>query len=134
MFKNKIKILRIIHTLDPTSGGPQNAILDNTISLQKLGIKVDILTGDNKKINLPNFKKIKVFNKGTGWFGDYGFNIKLFLWLLKNKDNYDYFIVHGLWSFYTLASRILLHKKYFVFVHGQLDPYFALNHLKKINH
>ena len=53
MLKNKIKILRIIHTLDPTSGGPQNAILDNTISLQKLGIKVDILTGDKKKINLP---------------------------------------------------------------------------------
>ena len=132
MFKNKIKILRIIHTLDPTSGGPQNAILDNTISLQKLGIKVDILTGDKKKINLPKLKKIKVFNKGIGWFGDYGFNIKLFLWLLKNKDNYDYFIVHGLWSFYTLASRILLHKKYFVFVHGQLDPYFALNHFKKI--
>ena len=132
MLKNKIKILRIIHTLDPASGGPQNAILDNTISLQKLGIKVDILTGDNKKINLPKLKKIKVFNKGTGWFGDYGFNIKLFLWLLKNKDNYDYFIVHGLWSFYTLASRILLHKKYFVFVHGQLDPYFAFDGIKKI--
>ena len=66
MLKNKIKILRIIHTLDPASGGPQNAILDNTISLQKLGIKVDILTGDNKKINLPKLKKIKVFNKGIG--------------------------------------------------------------------
>ena len=29
MLKNKIKILRIIHTLDPASGGPQNAILSN---------------------------------------------------------------------------------------------------------
>ena len=133
MSKKKIKILRIIHSLDPKYGGPQNAILDHSISLQKSGIKVDILTADNnKKFNSPKLKNIKVFYTGKGFLGDYGFNIKLFFWLLQNKDNYNYFIVHGLWSFYTLIARILLNKKYFVFSHGQLDPYFSLNFSKKI--
>ena len=61
MSKKKIKILRIIHSLDPKYGGPQNAVLDHSISLQKSGIKVDILTMDNKKkLNSPKLKNIKV--------------------------------------------------------------------------
>ena len=131
--KKKLKILRIIHSLDPKYGGPQNAILDHSISLQNSGIGVDILTSnDGKKITSTKIKNIKVFYKGKGFLGDYGLNIELFIWLLKNKDNYDYFIIHGLWSFYTLLARILLKKKYFVFTHGQLDPFFSLNFFKKI--
>jgi glycosyltransferase involved in cell wall biosynthesis len=131
--KKKLKILRIIHSLDPRYGGPQNAILDHSISLQNSGIKVDILTSNNgKKIRSSKLKNIKVFYKGKGFLGDYGLNIELFIWLLKNKDNYDYFIVHGLWSFYTLVARILLKKKYFVFTHGQLDPFFGLDFFKKL--
>ena len=57
---NKIKILRIIHTLDPAHGGPQNAIIDNSLSLIKNGISVDILTSD---IRNYHFKKIKIVNK-----------------------------------------------------------------------
>jgi len=129
--KNKIKILRIIHSLNPAYGGPQNAILGSSIALSKKGFKVDIITSDNKKSNFPNSKKLKIFNIGPG-IGEYGFNIKLFFWLLSNRKKYDLFIVHGLWSFYTLVSRFLLYKRYFVFTHGQLDPFFSLNFIKKI--
>ena len=131
MKKNKIKILRIIHTLNPERGGPQNAILDSSLALSKRGFKVDIVTGDDENLNFSNLKNIKVFNKGPG-IGDYGFNIKLFFWLLKNRNNYDSFIIHGIWGFYTLISRILLNNNYFVFTHGQLDPFFSLNLIKKI--
>ena len=81
MKKNKIKILRIIHTLNPERGGPQNAILDSSLALSKRGFKVDIVTGDDENLNFSKLKNIKVFNKGPG-IGDYGFNIKLFIWLL----------------------------------------------------
>ena len=129
--KNKTKILRIIHTLNPEYGGPQNAILDSSLALKKRGFKVDIVTSDKKKSNFIKSKNIKIFNMGPS-IGQYGFNIKFFYWLLINKKKYDFFIVHGLWSFYTLVSRLLLHKKYFVFPHGQLDPYFGMNLIKKI--
>ena len=54
--KKKIKILRIIHSLNPIYGGPQNTIIDNSLSLIQNGIKVDILTSDNKSYQLK--KKI----------------------------------------------------------------------------
>ena len=123
--EKKLKILRIIHSLDPKYGGPQNAILDHSISLQNSGIEVDILTSnDGKKITSTKIKNIKVFYKGKGFLGDYGLNIELFIWLLKNKDNYDYFIIHGLWSFYTLLARILLKKKIFCFHAWTIRPFF----------
>ena len=60
--EKKLKILRIIHSLDPKYGGPQNAILDHSISLHNSGIEVDILTSnDGKKITSTKIKNIKVF-------------------------------------------------------------------------
>lgn len=129
--KNKIKILRIIQTLNPAYGGPANTIIDNSLSLIKNGFKVDILTYDNKNTSYVKSNKIKIFNKGPA-YGNYTFSINLFLWLFKNKRSYDYFIIHGIWHFSTLISRILLRKNYFVFLHGGLDPYFSKNFFKKI--
>ena len=47
-----MRILRIIHSLDPNFGGPQNAIIDHTYSLIRAGIKVDILTNGFKTKDL----------------------------------------------------------------------------------
>ena len=128
---NKIKILRIIHTLDPAHGGPQNAIIDNSLSLIKNGISVDILTSDIRNYHFKKIKNLRIINKGPS-LNDYGLNFRLFYWLLKNKKKYSFILIHGIWQFYTLAARILFKNKYFVFIHGQLDPYFALNLIKKI--
>ena len=74
-------------------------------------------------------KNIKIFNLGPA-IGDYGFNIKLLLWLNKNKKKYDKFVVHGLWHFNTLLARLIIKKNYYVFTHGQLDPFFSTQYLK----
>ena len=128
---NKIKILRIIHTLDPAHGGPQNAIIDNSLSLIKNGISVDILTSDIRNYHFKKIKNLRIINKGPS-LNDYGLNFRLFYWLLKNKKKYSFILIHGIWQFYTLAARILFKNKYFVFIHGQLDPFFSLNLIKKI--
>ena len=49
--KNKTKILRIIHTLNPEFGGPQNAILDSSLALRKKGFKVSILPEEVSKLS-----------------------------------------------------------------------------------
>ena len=123
---NNIKILRIIHTLDPVHGGPQNAIIDNSLSLIKNGISVDILTSDTRNYHFKKIKNLRIINKGPS-LNDYGLNLKLFYWLLKNKEKYSFILIHGIWSFYTLAARILFKNRYFVFIHGQLDPFFSKN-------
>ena len=112
---NNIKILRIIHTLDPVHGGPQNAIIDNSLSLIKNGISVDILTSDTKKYYFKKIKNLRIINKGPS-LNDYGLNFRLFYWLLKNKKEYSFILIHGIWQFYTLAARILFKNKFFVFI------------------
>ena len=129
--KNKIKVLRIITSLDPKFGGPSKAIIDSSIALSNQGFKIDILTADFGNSNFFKSKNIRVINKGPR-FGNYALNFKLFNWLSKHRNDYDLFIVHGIWQFNTLIARILLKKKYFVFTHGQLDPFFKLNLIKKI--
>tara|TARA_B100000925_G_scaffold289905_1_gene273851 strand:- start:1330 stop:2484 length:1155 start_codon:yes stop_codon:yes gene_type:complete len=124
----KIRILRIIHTLNPELGGPSNAIIHNSIALKKNGFSVDILTSDKSNFNYN--KNIKVYNIGPG-IGNYGINFKIVFWLLKNKKKYDIFIIHELWRFYNLLARIML-KNYYVFTHGQLDPFFKKNLFKRI--
>ncbi len=126
----KKKILRIITTLNPEYGGPINAIIHNSRALIKKGIKVDILTCDNKNTRYVKNKNITIHNMGPSLLGRYGFSFKLFFWLKKNRENYDTFLIHGLWQFISLAARLLLRNNYYIFLHGQLDPFFKLNFFK----
>ena len=132
MYKKKIKILRIISTLNPKYGGPSKAIIDSSLVLSQKGFQVDILTCDRKTEIFFKSKRIKIINKGPSLFGTYWFNPKLFFWLKTNKNKYDSFIIHGIWQFKTLMARLLIKKKYYVFLHGQLDPFFETNFFKLI--
>ena len=131
MKKNyKKKVLRIIATLNPEYGGPINAIIHSSQALIKKGIKVDILTCDSKKVSYIKNKDITIHNLGPSLMGRYGFSLKLFFWLKKNKKNYDTFLIHGLWQFIGLCARFLLGNNYYIFIHGQLDPFFKYNFFK----
>ena len=126
--KKKIKILRIIQTLDKEYGGISNYILDNSVALAGCGFEVDILTYDNKKSYLYK-KKVKVINKGPG-YGNFTFSLNLLFWLIKNKKKYDLFIIEGIWHFSTLIARFFLKNRYFVFLHGSLQAYFQTEFFK----
>ena len=132
VYLNMIKILHIIQTLNPEYGGPATSLIDNSLMLSKKGFKVDILTYDTKN-QIKNLRKdkIKILNQGPS-LGKYTFSLKVFFWILRNKNNYDIFIVHGIWHFSTLLARILLKKRYFVFLHGGLDSYFKSEIIKLI--
>lgn len=129
--KKKVKILRILRTLNPKYGGPSSATIDSSLALSKQNFKIDIATSDSKNSSFFKSKNIKIFNLGPA-VGDFGFNIKLLFWLNKNKKKYDKFIIHGLWHFNTLLARLIIKKNYYVFTHGQLDPFFSTQFLKKI--
>ncbi len=131
--KTKIKILRLITSLDPKYGGPRNGILSSNNQLIKNGFKVDMATCDKKKINNKEYKDTKVINFKSYIGQKYRFSLQLLLWIYKKRKEYDFFIIHGIWQFNSLVARLLLtNKKYFVFTHGQLDPFFSLNFYKMI--
>ena len=126
--KKKIKILRLVTSLDPKYGGPRNGILSSNHQLIKNGFKVDVATCDKKGITNKEYKNTRIINFKSYIGKNYRFSLKLLLWIYKKRKEYDFFIIHGIWQFNSLAARLLLtNKKYFVFTHGQLDPYFSLN-------
>ena len=130
--KKKIKILRLVASLNPKYGGPQNGIISSNTQLIKSGFKIDMVAFDTKKLANKEYKNIKIINFKSFIGKNYRFSLKFFFWLWKKKKNYDFFIIHGLWQFNSLAARLLLaNKKYFVFTHGQLDPYCSLDFFKK---
>ena len=126
----QIKILSIIDSLELEKGGPSHSLIDIAIANQKNGIQHDILIL-GKRIKNKLKDKIKIISLDNSIL-KYGFSLKLIFWLLKNRKNYDLFIVHGLWQFITLASRFLLRGKYLVFTHGMLDPYFGTEKFKTL--
>jgi len=131
--KKKIKILRLVTSLDPKYGGPRNGILSSNDQLIKKGFKVDIATCDKKNIISRELKSVKIINFKSYIGKNYRFSLMLFFWLYKKRKEYDFFIIHGLWQFNSLAARLLLtNKKYFIFTHGQLDPFFSLNLYKRL--
>ncbi len=129
--EKKIKVLNIISSLNPIYGGTSSSTVDLSLALAKKGFEVDVVTNDPIKSTYSNMELVKVYNLGQG-LGNYNFSLKLFLWLKKNKFKYDKFIFHGIWQFNTLIARYLLKNNFYVFTHGQLDPYFATEILKKI--
>jgi len=130
--KKKIKILRLVASLDPKYGGPQNGIISSNTQLIKSGFKIDMVAFDPKKLINNEYKNIKIINFRSFIGKNYRFSLKFFFWLWKKRKDYEFFIVHGIWQFNSLAARLLLaNKKYFVFTHGQLNPYFSLKFFKK---
>ena len=78
-----------------------------------------------------------MFALGDG-FLKYGFQFTLVSKIKSIASNYDLIIIHGLWQFHSFATFLALNKlkkKYFIFTHGMLDPWFKkkypLKHLKK---
>jgi glycosyltransferase involved in cell wall biosynthesis len=69
---------------------------------------------------------------------NYGYSPRLDQWLGANYGRFDGAIVNGVWQYHGVAARRALagRKRYVVFAHGMLDPYFKdrypLKHMKKL--
>jgi glycosyltransferase involved in cell wall biosynthesis len=142
MNSRKLRVASIVDTLDLRTGGPAKTVIDQNIffnTVKKYNAKIIEL--DNTKNIDPNVKKdIKLISLNKDFFANlkffgihrYGLNIKLLFWLLKNKNKYDIFIIHGLWHFKNLLARLIIKKKYYVFLHGSLNPYEKKSFFKNI--
>lgn len=131
-----MKILHVIPSLNPKSGGPAEGVIQMARVNKARGADVEVVCLDDIE-DFINDLPVKVYAIGKGFF-KYSFNINLIGWLFKNSKNYDVVVVNGIWQFHSFATWLALHKSktpYVVYVHGMLDPWFKytypLKHIKK---
>lgn len=143
---NPLRILHVIATADPASGGPIEGVLRQDEATRMSGIR-ELATTDLPSAAYIADLGLKVHALGTekrfpifsNLLSHYGYTPHLIPWLKRNRSNYDAIIVNGLWNFSTFASACALpghSTPYFVFPHGMMDPWFRttypLKHLAKI--
>ena len=134
---SELKILQMVHTLDPSGGGVATAVLDLNRGLARRGHKIDVVTLDDP--GAPWLAKVErpVHALGAG-LTSYRYSPKLLPWLRQHGGKYDRVIVNGIWQYLSFAAWRRFSGTaipYFVFPHGMLDPWFKetfpLKHFKK---
>lgn len=118
------RILRVIESLNPAKGGPAYSVRESSSILSAHGHEVTVLTLDDPS-NPPidpaslNFSYIPI---GQG-FGKFSLSIQYFLWLVKNRGQFDLAVVHGIWQWPSLAYRLArgASDKFITMPHGSLD-------------
>ncbi len=128
----RIKILRVIPTLNPASGGPAQHIKLITPFLNKLNIETTVVSLDEPSdsfLENLSFKIIPMGRPSSPW----QYNKKLYQKLQEIIAEYDLVIQHGLWLYHGYAIKKALKNKsnpsktpLFIYPHGMLDPYYQV--------
>ena len=132
-----LKILQLVHTLDPSVGGVAASVLALSRGLARRGHKLDIVVLDDSASPWLVDIALPIHALGAG-LTSYRYSSKLLPWLKKQGGDYDRVIVNGIWQYLSFAAwRRYAGSSipYYVFPHGMLDPWFKetfpLKHLKK---
>ena len=132
-----LKILQLVHTLDPSVGGVAASVFALSQGLARRGHKLDIVVLDDSASSWLADIALPIHALGAG-LTSYRYSSKLLPWLKKQGGDYDRVIVNGIWQYLSFAAwRRYAGSSipYYVFPHGMLDPWFKetfpLKHLKK---
>ncbi len=132
-----MKILHIIHSVNPAVGGPIEGIKQLSRAKASLGWKIEVACLDNPDAPWLKDFPLKVHAMGPSYLS-YGYSPRFVPWLREHCREYSFVVVNGIWQYGSFAAwRVLrdANVPYFVFTHGMLDPWFKKNyplkHLKK---
>ena len=123
--KKKIKLLHVITSTNPKTGGPVEGLRSMYKFSNKFNIHTEILCMDKSESCWIKDKSLpKIHAVGPSYLG-YAFNFKIKNWLKKNLSNYDMVIMNGIWQYPSLVTAKIassLGIPYWFFYHGMLDP------------
>jgi len=133
-----MKLLRVIATVDPATGGPVAGLRAVTPALTSLGHETEFLTVDSPTATFLESWVGRVHALGPV-HNRYARSPRLKAWLEKNLSRYDAVVIHGLWQDFGPKIRAACLQRgappYFVFPHGMLDPglrkTYPFRHFKK---
>lgn len=125
-----MRILRVIASMDPTTGGPCRGIRNSVEAMQPYGIVNEVVSLDRPDAPFLGSDNFTIIPLGSGR-NPWAYSAKLIPWLTAHLGAYDAVIVHGLWLFPGVAvkkamDRISANQRppWFLMPHGMLDPYF----------
>jgi glycosyltransferase involved in cell wall biosynthesis len=134
----RLSILHVMPSVDPRGGGPTEGVIQTGKVLVALGHMMEVVTLDDPKAPFLSEYPFRCYALGPPR-GQYYYSSRFISWLRANANRYDTVIVHGLWQFHAVATRVVMRRlglPYIVFVHGMLDPWFRAaypkKHLKKL--
>lgn len=135
----ELKVLQIIASMDPKTGGPGQAIRNLDKALGEISIDEEVVSLDNPTDSFLNEDPFVIHALGpsaTAW----QYSAKLLPWLTDNLGRFDIIVINGIWLYHAYAVRKALRKlkhsklqfsnssgkfpKLFIMPHGMLDPYF----------
>jgi glycosyltransferase involved in cell wall biosynthesis len=120
------KILRVIGSIDPATGGPLEALVSSAAIMAEQGIINEVVTLDAPNNPWAAKFPLRVFSVGPA-YGKYRYTPRLVPWLKENAAAYQIVIVHGLWNYSSIGTWRALRNTgvpYVIFTHGMLDPWF----------
>jgi len=133
-----LRILHVLATVDPASGGPVEGVQQLTRVNVEMGHHVEIVTLDDSASPFLDRLGVKVTALGPRVGGVYRYTPLFVPWLKDHAGEFDCVVVNGIWQYNLYGAwRALRGMKvpFFVFTHGMLDPWFKrrypLKHLKK---
>jgi glycosyltransferase involved in cell wall biosynthesis len=134
----EMKILHVIGSMDPVSGGPCQGIRNGNSAMNKLGVNREVVSLDNPDAAFLGTDEFPVHAMGPTK-GPWQYSPKLKSWLLDNLTRFDVVLINGMWLYSGFITSHLIKKlkkqnsknaekiripKLFVMPHGMLDPYF----------
>ena len=133
-----MKVLRVIRSLHPATGGPAVGISSFARALDRLGCTTTVVTLDSPESPWLSSLDYDFIACGPV-FGSFGYKPRLVTFLRELCSEYDAVIIDGIWQYHSYATYLALRSStipYYVYTHGMLDPWFKrkypLKHLKKL--
>ncbi|MFO7826496.1 MAG: glycosyltransferase [Cyclobacterium sp.] len=132
-----MKVLQVVGSMHPTSGGVSQGIRNIVPALREKGVHNEIVCMDDPNtanLDLEGFTVHCLGPATTPW----SYSSNLLPWLRDNLKKFDAVIVNGLWLYPGFAvvkalSQIRGEKPpLFVMPHGMLDPYFQKANGRKL--
>ncbi len=133
-----MKVLRIIPSMNPLSGGPCQGIRNILTHLERAGVYTEVVCMDEPTEYTSGKDAFIIHQMGPGKSA-WQYCPKLLGWLIDNLHRFDVVIIHALWLYHGYAFRKAMKiikqsgekkenkfklPKYYVMPHGMLDPYF----------
>jgi len=129
-----MKLLSVISSMNPISGGPCQGIRNNLPFWKEYGLVPIIVSLDSPTQMFLEIEPIIALGPANNkWF----YTKKLKPWLTEHLSEYDVVLIHGLWVYHTYSIYKAIKKlkseriksgknvsKLFIMPHGMLDPYF----------
>lgn len=136
-----MKLLHVITSMNPLTGGPCQGIRNINADIIKHGVEREIVCLDDPESSFLGNDSLKIHALGPT-ISPWCYTRKLIPWLKENLERFDVVIVNGIWlfsSYATWKSIELLKKDYpkkklpqiFIMPHGMLDPWFQNEKTRK---